>query len=110
VYPRVYPRRVPPCVPPYVQGRRAREINTAIAEAFEFFGKRSANGMIVPEWVPIPDNLRWGNGRLPKFDVKARTYLPVYPLPLCGITRVRGWRVARARVVPCTNLCTILCL
>jgi len=74
VYPRVYPRRVPPCVPPYVQGRRAREINTAIAEAFEFFGKRSANGMIVPEWVPIPDNLRWGNGRLPKFDVKARTY------------------------------------
>lgn len=50
-----------------VRGRRAREINGAIAEAFEFFGKRSSAGMIVPEWVPTPDNLRY-NAAVARLD------------------------------------------
>ena len=39
-----------------VRGARAKEINAAIAEAFEFFGKRSSSGFIVPEWAPTPEN------------------------------------------------------
>ena len=42
-----------------VRGARAMEINAAIKEAFEFFGNRSSTGFIVPEWVPIPDNVRY---------------------------------------------------
>jgi cytochrome P450 len=50
-----------------VKGAAAREINGAIAEAFEFFGKRSSAGMIIPEWVPIPDNLRY-NAAVARLD------------------------------------------
>ena len=50
-----------------VRGKRAREINGAIKEAFEFFGRRSATGMIVPEWVPIPDNFAY-NAAVTRLD------------------------------------------
>jgi cytochrome P450 len=50
-----------------MRGTRAREINDAIKEAFEFFGKRSATGMIVPEWVPIPDNFAY-NAAVTRLD------------------------------------------
>ena len=50
-----------------VRGARAREINGAIKEAFEFFGRRSAAGMIVPEWVPIPDNFAY-NAAVTRLD------------------------------------------
>ena len=50
-----------------VRGARAREINGAIKEAFEFFGRRSATGMIVPEWVPIPDNFAY-NAAVTRLD------------------------------------------
>ena len=43
------------------------EINAAIKEAFEFFGNRSSTGFIVPEWVPIPDNVRY-NAAVARLD------------------------------------------
>ena len=33
----------------------------SVAEAFEFFGKRSATGFIIPEWVPTPDNIKYNH-------------------------------------------------
>jgi cytochrome P450 len=36
-----------------------REIREAIAEAFDFFGRRASGGIAVPEWVPTPENLRF---------------------------------------------------
>ena len=50
-----------------VRGARAMEINAAIKEAFEFFGNRSSTGFIVPEWVPIPDNVRY-NAAVARLD------------------------------------------
>ena len=75
-----------------VRGRRAREINGAIAEAFEFFGKRSSTGMVIPEWVPIPDNLRY-NAAVTRLD-KA-----VYSL----IAERRGARVRAATAAAANN-------
>ena len=36
-----------------------REINEAIRDAFEFFGRRAAGGIAIPEWVPTPENLQF---------------------------------------------------
>jgi cytochrome P450 len=50
-----------------VRGARASQITNAIRDAFEFFGKRSSVGFIVPEWVPTPDNLAY-NRAVAKLD------------------------------------------
>ena len=50
-----------------VRGARASQINGAIRDAFEFFGKRSSVGFVVPEWVPTPDNLAY-NRAVAKLD------------------------------------------
>lgn len=42
-----------------VVGERASKINGAIKDSFEFFGRRAATGMIIPEWVPTFDNFRY---------------------------------------------------
>jgi len=42
-----------------VVGSRANRINAAIKDAFEFFGRRAATGMVIPEWLPTFDNVRY---------------------------------------------------
>ena len=42
-----------------VEGARAATINRAIKDSFEFFGRRAATGMIIPEWAPTFDNVRY---------------------------------------------------
>ena len=42
-----------------VAGAAADEINASIAEAFEFFARRTAAGPPPPEWLPTPDNARF---------------------------------------------------
>ena len=42
-----------------VVGERANRINGAIKDSFEFFGRRAATGMIIPEWAPTFDNFRY---------------------------------------------------
>jgi cytochrome P450 len=42
-----------------VAGAAAAEINASIAEAFEFFARRTAAGPPPPEWLPTPDNARF---------------------------------------------------
>ena len=42
-----------------VEGARAAKINRAIKDSFEFFGRRAATGMIIPEWAPTFDNVRY---------------------------------------------------
>ena len=44
-----------------IQGSRGKLINNSIKKAFEFFGKRSSTGFIVPEWVPTGDNLEYNS-------------------------------------------------
>lgn len=31
----------------------------AIGTAFQFFAQRAATGFAIPEWLPLPDNLRY---------------------------------------------------
>ena len=50
-----------------VRGEKASQITFAIRDAFEFFGKRSSVGFVVPEWVPTPDNLAY-NRAVAKLD------------------------------------------
>ena len=42
-----------------VRGAAAREVNSAIAEAFGFFARRAAQPPL-PEWLPTRDNVRFG--------------------------------------------------
>ena len=44
-----------------VTGKSGAKITSAIKNAFEFFGKRSANGFVIPEWVPTPDNVEYND-------------------------------------------------
>ena len=44
-----------------VVGARASTINGAIKDSFEFFGRRAATGMIIPEWAPTFDNVRYND-------------------------------------------------
>ena len=44
-----------------VVGARASKINGAIKDSFEFFGRRAATGMIIPEWAPTFDNVRYND-------------------------------------------------
>jgi len=49
------------------EGKRKDKINRAIKECFEFFGRRAATGMIVPEWVPTFDNVMF-NAAVKRLD------------------------------------------
>ena len=44
-----------------VAGARASKINGAIKDSFEFFGRRAATGMVIPEWAPTFDNIRYND-------------------------------------------------
>lgn len=35
------------------------EVGDSIRQAFRHFAQRSANGFIIPEWLPVPDNLQY---------------------------------------------------
>eukprot|EP00892_Ulva_mutabilis_P002433 jgi/Ulvmu1/12190/UM085_0054.1 len=36
-----------------------KDVSDSIRQAFKHFSQRSANGFIVPEWLPVPDNLQY---------------------------------------------------
>lgn len=35
------------------------EVGSSVRQAFRHFSQRSANGFIIPEWLPVPDNLQY---------------------------------------------------
>ena len=48
-------------------GAQGAALTACIREAFEHFTQRAANGFVVPEWVPTPNNLQY-NGAVRRLD------------------------------------------